>query len=473
MASRSDQLSRDFLWITFYKRFIGLATGETGGLAQLRHSVRVCRAERESEMTRGKTLRRRRNCVAKSAQQSPICRHRDLQGRRACLLDPDMKKYSLQERSSGPSERTGPDLGGPSANSLQHGHPVFFRMGCRLRRLRGLRHGFYASSGLSIPRCFLRTAVRAAVSLAVLFFMLYGGSGPICAQDTAAQEAAHRAEVIAHLPPDAAKVVFGREVTPSTGPAQAIGAYERGCLSGAVALPADGPTWQVMRPSRNRAWGHPALIALLERVAQKLPAQADWPGLLVGDIAQPRGGPMLTGHGSHQIGLDADIWFTPMPDRRLSPAERDEISATDVVAANRLEVDAAWTPRHARLLEIVAREPAVARIFVNPAIKRTLCHAVGADRAWLAKIRPWWGHNYHFHIRLSCPGGDPECHGQAPPPPGDGCGRELDWWFTEEALHPRPSPPRKPLRLADLPHACAGLVAAPAGQAQDIPAGAR
>src|SRR5438270_13028304 len=80
------------------------------------------------------------------------------------------------------------------------------------------------------------------------------------AQDTATQEAAHRATVLAQLPPDAAKVLFGREVASTAGPAQAIGAYERGCLSGAVTLPGDGPNWQVMRPSRNRAWGHPGLI---------------------------------------------------------------------------------------------------------------------------------------------------------------------------------------------------------------------
>src|SRR5437762_6408341 len=185
------------------------------------------------------------------------------------------------------------------------------------------------------------------------------------AQDTAAQEAARRATVLAQLPPNAAKVLFGREVTPSAGPAQAIGAYERGCLSGAVALPADGPNWQVMRPSRNRAWGHPVLIALLERLAAKLPAEAGWPGLLVGDIAQPRGGPMLTGHGSHQIGLDADIWLTPMPQRRLSLAERDEMRATDVVAADGTDIDEAnWTPQHRSLLAGFAREPAVARIFV-------------------------------------------------------------------------------------------------------------
>jgi penicillin-insensitive murein endopeptidase len=308
---------------------------------------------------------------------------------------------------------------------------------------------------------------HAAFSAFVLAVWL--GCGSASAQDTAGQEAARRAMVLAHSPSDAAKVLFGREVTPTAGPVQAIGAYERGCLSGAAALPADGPNWQVMRPSRNRAWGHPVLIAFLERVAQKLPAEAGWPGLLVGDMAQPRGGPMLTGHGSHQIGLDADIWLTPMPNRRLSPAERDEISATDVVAADGMDVDpATWTPQHRRLLEAVAREPVVARIFVNAAIKRALCRESSPDRAWMAKIRPWWGHNYHFHVRLACPSGDPECRGQPAPPAGDGCGRELDWWFTEEALHPPPSPPAKPLRLADLPRACAALVAAPAGQALQV-----
>jgi penicillin-insensitive murein endopeptidase len=301
--------------------------------------------------------------------------------------------------------------------------------------------------------------MRSLALCAALVITLWSCCAP--AQDTAAQEAVHRAAVLAHLPPDAAQRAFGGKVAPAAGPPDAIGAYERGCLEGAVALPADGPNWQVMRPSRNRAWGHPVLIALLERLAQTLPTAADWPGLLIGDIAQPRGGPMLTGHGSHQIGLDADIWLTPMPNRRLSVGERDEMSATDVVAADGNTVDeAAWTPQHRRLLEAFAREPAVVRIFVNPAIKRALCDEAGTDRAWLTKIRPWWGHNEHFHIRLSCPAGQDECRNQAPPPSGDGCGKELNWWFTAEARHP-PRGPAKPLLVSDLPLACAKLVAAP------------
>ena len=284
-------------------------------------------------------------------------------------------------------------------------------------------------------------------------------SCPATAQDNAAQEGAHRQAMLARLPADAAKRVFGLMTTPSAGPPHAIGDYSKGCAAGAVQLPADGATWQVMRPSRNRAWGHPVLIAFLERIAAAVPSAAGWPGLLVGDIGQPRGGPMLTGHASHQIGLDADIWLTPMPERRLSPAERDEMLATNVIAADLNDIDpTAWRPQHGRLIEAFARSPEIARIFVNPAIKRALCREAGADRSWLQRVRPWWGHNYHFHLRLSCPRGDTECHDQAPVPPGDGCGAELNWWFTAEAKHPTPGTPGIGPRVSDLPPACAALV---------------
>jgi penicillin-insensitive murein DD-endopeptidase len=303
--------------------------------------------------------------------------------------------------------------------------------------------------------------VRRAAAICIALIALCAVRAAALAQDTVAEEAAHRAAMLAKLPQDAAQRIFGSETTPALGRPEAIGSYERGCLEGAVELPADGPNWQVMRPSRDRAWGHPYLIRFIERLAAKMPAAASWPGFLIGDIAQPRGGPMLTGHGSHQIGLDADIWLTPMPNRRLSRVERDELSATDVVAADGEHVDpAAWNPSYIRMYEAVAREPEVARIFVNPAIKRELCHEAGPDRAWLTKIRPWWGHDYHFHMRLLCPPGEPECHDQAPPPPGDGCGKGLAWWFTPKARHPPPSR-AKPLLIGNLPHACVAVAAAP------------
>ncbi len=277
------------------------------------------------------------------------------------------------------------------------------------------------------------------------------------AQDTAAEDAARRQAVLARLPADAAQRVFGLIAVPSPGPPRPIGSYARGCLAGAVRLPADGPGWQVMRPSRNRAWGHPQLIAALERLAAVLPGTG-WPGLLVGDLGQPRGGPMLTGHASHQIGLDADIWLTPMPPYRLSPAQRDEMPAQKVVRPDGDDVDPAlWGPPYRKLIEAAARLPGTARLFVNPAIKRALCREAGGERDWLRKVRPWWGHDDHFHLRLACPPGAAGCEDQEPPPPGDGCGAALDWWFTAAARHPRPGPPRPPMRVSDLPPDCAGL----------------
>ncbi|GJE00715.1 penicillin-insensitive murein endopeptidase [Methylobacterium isbiliense] len=265
-------------------------------------------------------------------------------------------------------------------------------------------------------------------------------------------------------PATPAKALFGRATTAAQMAPQAIGSYSRGCVAGAEALATDGPTWQVMRLSRNRMWGHPRLIAFVEKMAAKAPVQAGWPGLLVGDLSQPRGGPMLTGHASHQLGLDADIWLTPMPDRRLSRAEREEMSATNVVRADRRDIDpAVWRPEHGRLIQMVAQQPEVARIFVNPAIKLALCREAGGNRGWLSKVRPMYGHNYHFHIRLDCPSGERACKDQDPPPSGDGCSGELDYWFSDAVLNPPPRPPgkpRPPITLAGLPEACRAVLKA-------------
>lgn len=254
-----------------------------------------------------------------------------------------------------------------------------------------------------------------------------------------------------------AKELFGRKATPADLEARAIGFYSRGCLAGGEALPINGPAWQVMRLSRNRNWGHPNLIAFLEKFARTIPRVSNWPGLLVGDISQPRGGPMLTGHASHQIGLDADIWLTPMPRRELSRVEREEMSATDMVRADRLDVDArVWTPDHAAVIRAAAKDGQVQRIFVNAAIKKALCREAGGDRGWLNKVRPMFGHNYHFHVRVFCPGGGEACAGQDPVPPGDGCD-QLDWWFSDAVLHPKPRPPGKPkppMTMASLPAEC-------------------
>ena len=235
-------------------------------------------------------------------------------------------------------------------------------------------------------------------------------------------------------------------------------------MSGAVALPITGPAWQVMRLSRNRNWGNPELIAFLERFGEKA-KKVGWNGLLVGDMSQPRGGPMITGHTSHQVGLDADIWFTPMPDHVLSREERETDGAVNMVAPDGLSVDReVWTPEHTALVKVAAEDPAITRIFVNAAIKKEMCSEAGTDRAWLSKVRPWWGHAEHFHVRLGCPPDSPQCKPQPPVLAGDGCGHELDFWFKDSTLHPKPPPPPstpKQMTMAGLPPACKAVVKAP------------
>jgi len=274
--------------------------------------------------------------------------------------------------------------------------------------------------------------------------------------------------------PTPARELFGAVKTPAPLAARSIGFYAKGCLAGASALPIDGPTWQAMRLSRNRNWGHPDLVALVEKLAADAKEHDGWPGLLVGDLSQPRGGPMLGDHASHQIGLDADVWLTPMPDHRLSPKEREELSATSMLADDKVSVNPkVWTEAHVRLLKRAASYRTVERVLVHPAIKKAVCEASKGekDRVWLSKIRPYWGHYFHFHIRIACPKGSAGCEGQPPVHhDDDGCGAELTRWLklvkpkppAPVAAAPKPATPapeRRYLTLDQLPAECRAVLA--------------
>ncbi len=258
-----------------------------------------------------------------------------------------------------------------------------------------------------------------------------------------------------------ARDLFGAMTTPTTGPSIPVGGYAKGCLAGGVQLATDGPNWQAMRLSRDRRWGTPELVTYVEALAQSA-VQDGWRGLLVGDMGAVRGGPMKSGHASHQIGLDVDLWFEPMPGKTLSAAERENKSASSVLKKGTRFVDPAKFGEAQRmLLYRAALLPGVARIFVAPGIKKALCDITWRDRSFLNKIRPWYGHDDHFHVRLSCPAGSTYCVDQAPAPAGDGCGAELDYWFTEAPYKPSTSPPSGPLTLADLPKECRTVLEAP------------
>ncbi|HEX4893092.1 MAG TPA: penicillin-insensitive murein endopeptidase [Hyphomicrobiaceae bacterium] len=299
-----------------------------------------------------------------------------------------------------------------------------------------------------------------------------GGAAAAPAPEKAAPEATVEAAAAPQkAAPVEAKKLFGAAGTSAALAPRAIGFYARGCLAGAEPLPIDGPAWQAMRLSRNRNWGHPTLVRLIERLGTEASEKDGWPGLLVGDISQPRGGPMLTGHASHQIGLDADIWLTPMPDRRLSEKEREDLAATSMLATDGLSVDPKiWTATHARLIIRAASYPEVDRIFVHPAIKKAMCQQTGIDRTHLRKIQPYWGHHYHFHIRISCPAGSVGCANQPARPADDGCGKEVDDWMVQLRKPPKPvapgpkAPPKPGLLLEQLPQECRTVLEAASGQ---------
>lgn len=216
---------------------------------------------------------------------------------------------------------------------------------------------------------------------------------------------------------------WGDVLKPNQGNPLSIGFYSSGCISGAETLPQDGSGFQVMRPSRNRFYGQPSTLSFIENLGKTLSAINS--GILVGDISQPRGGPMVSGHASHQIGLDVDVWFWTHPEqnnRSLTIEERETLPLITMLGTNGLVDPKKFTPEQITKLKIASNSPGVERIFVNPAIKTYLCAITpDSESAWLHNLRPWAGHNEHFHVRLSCPKDSKLCVPQAPPPPGNGC----------------------------------------------------
>ncbi len=258
-------------------------------------------------------------------------------------------------------------------------------------------------------------------------------------------------------------LIWNHQRSPAPGPPQAIGGYSSGCLQGAMALPPSGPGYEALHRSRNRFFGHPTLVEFIRRLGAAAKAQR-LGVVVVGDLSQARGGPTPSGHRSHQSGLDVDVGYRAPPGVRaghLRAADRERLGPPAVVDLGTHVMSPLWNRRTERLVAAAAADPAVDRIFVNPAIRRTLCAGPSRRAPWFARVRPWWGHHDHFHVRLKCPADSPLCKPQDPPPPDpdDGCGATLAWWFSPDA---QTTETKK--KQADetqgpvLPEACAGLL---------------
>ena len=277
-----------------------------------------------------------------------------------------------------------------------------------------------------------------------------------------------------------ANKLFGSMDAPSQQEAMPIGSYARGCSAGSVELPETGPTWQAMRLSRERNFGHPMMVQYLMDLSQQAAGLGWGKGLYIGDISQARGGPMTSGHASHQIGLDADIWWLAPQRLNLSRAERENLSSIPMRSADQRTVTDSWGPKAHALLRAAASDPRVDRIFVAAAIKIEICKTASkADKPWLQKIRPVAGHDTHFHVRLKCPKGARLCETQKPTVSelskgGMGCDDTLMWWVTDYLNPPKDTKKKKPkaedepkkkhprqFTMADLPRQCHDVLASP------------
>ncbi len=272
--------------------------------------------------------------------------------------------------------------------------------------------------------------------------------------------------------------LFSALPRPSGQQSAPIGTYAKGCAAGNVELPETGPTWQAMRLSRHRNFGNPVLVDYLMDLSATV-TQFGWNGLYIGDLGNPRGGPMNSGHASHQIGLDADVWFLKPRRLDLSAKEREAISSISIRTEDQLRVNDNWDASYRDVLKAAASDPRVDRIFVAAAIKIEMCRtATAADTKWLQHIRPERNHQDHFHVRLKCPEGSALCQTQKPTVSelskgGNGCDETLAYWVSDAYLHPKPvKPPKNPqpqkprkrtsreMLMSDLPAQCRAVLKA-------------
>ena len=275
-----------------------------------------------------------------------------------------------------------------------------------------------------------------------------------------------------------AATLFSAKPQPTSQNPMVIGAYGKGCAAGNVELPQTGPTWQAMRLSRHRNFGNPVLVDYLQDLSAKVTAFG-WRGLYIGDLGNPRGGPMNSGHASHQTGLDADIWFLKPTRLDLTAKEREKISSISIRSENQLSVNENWDLSYRDMLKAAASDPRVDRIFVAAAIKIEMCKtATAADAKWLQRIRPEANHQDHLHVRLKCPPGNALCLTQKPTVSelskgGSGCDDTLKYWVSDAYLHPKPVKPPTPLQppkprkrgaremlMSDLPAQCMAVLGA-------------
>jgi len=256
-----------------------------------------------------------------------------------------------------------------------------------------------------------------------------------------------------HSKPTTPQYKWHEATEPTGNQTRVYGGYTAGCIDGAVKLPEKGVGYIAANYNNNRLYGHPKLIKLIEETSITMKEKYG-KTILIGDLGQARGGPAplkTSAHRSHQNGLDVDIWY-----RNIN---KDNITEEDVYPQTVLSFfknklsNKHWNESHVELLKYVAQQNDVERILLNPHVKKAMCSQYSNEK-WIHKLRPWWGHHKHFHVRLKCPKNDITCKKQDPVPNEDSCGEPLNWWFSKEAEDMGKNKKATKRRYPDLPQQC-------------------
>jgi penicillin-insensitive murein endopeptidase len=174
------------------------------------------------------------------------------------------------------------------------------------------------------------------------------------------------------------------------------------------------PYLKVRDSSRERSYGHPSLVLMLDRSAKQVAKARPGSVLLVGDLSTERGG-ALSGHHSHQSGRDADLAFYAR-DTKGKAVVLDRFVAFDGEGKAKdgsglvFDDDRNWL-----FVMSLARDARadLAYVFIsNPLRARLLAHA--NKRPEYKKYVPLVTghfmqpenaepHDDHFHVRIRCP----------------------------------------------------------------------
>jgi len=175
-----------------------------------------------------------------------------------------------------------------------------------------------------------------------------------------------------------------------------------------------GPELKIKRGSRTAAYGHPALVLMLERSAKQMARQAPGSVLLVGDLSKKHGGP-IAGHRSHESGRDADVGFFVL-DRHNRPRLLDKFVRFD--ADGKAPVDGGLVfddYRNWLLVQLWLKDhrATIQYVFVATHLRRRLLKFAASHRAFaryadqaaalLRQPANAQDHSDHFHVRIHCP----------------------------------------------------------------------